>query len=231
MDVTDYAACDATELRTVIASNQVTRKEVIDAARHAIAQVEPRLNAVVAGPFDDIDEGSTDAPFGGVPVAVKDTLFESGRPVTIGSRLLDGFVSPFDSTVAARLRDAGFVSMVRTATPEFAFNPDTAPVTTGRVSNPWAPDRSPGGSSGGSAALVAARAMPIAHGNDGGGSIRLPAGWCGLVGLKPTRGRVPVGPGMGEILVGHGQEFALTRTVRDAAATLDALNGPSPGDR
>jgi len=115
--------------------------------------------------------------------------------------------------------------------PEFAFNTDTAPVVHGPTRNPWDIERSPGGSSGGSAALVAARALPLAHGNDGGGSIRIPAAWCGLVGLKPSRGRVPLGPAVGEAVGGFAHEFALTRTVRDAAALLDAVAGPAAGDR
>jgi len=230
MELDEYAACDACELGGLISSKQVSAAEVLDAGRRAIEQVEPRLNALSHGPFDDV-ASAVDGPFAGVPLVVKDTLFEARRPNTLGSRLLDGFVSPIDATVAVRLRDAGFVSLGRSATPEFAFNLDTAPVTNGPTRNPWSLDRSPGGSSGGSAALVAAGAVPIAHGNDGGGSIRLPAGWCGLVGLKPTRGRVPVGPVVSELVSGHGHEFVLTRSVRDAAALLDVLNGPEPGDR
>ena len=133
--------------------------------------------------------------------------------------------------MAERFRAAGLVSLVRTATPEFAFNMDTAPVVHGPTLNPWNLERGPGGSSGGSAALVASRAVPVAHGNDGGGSIRIPAAWCGLVGLKPSRGRVPLGPAVGEAVGGFAHEFALTRTVRDAAALLDAVAGPAPGDR
>ena len=230
MDVRDYAACDATELSRLIGTNQVSAAEVRSAALRAIEQVEPHISAVVHGPFDDATAES-EGPFAGVPFAVKDTLFETGRPVEFGSRLLAGHVAGLDATLAERFRAAGLVGLVRTATPEFTFNLDTSPLVNGPTRNPWAIERSPGGSSGGSAALVAARAMPMAHGNDGGGSIRVPAAWCGLVGLKPTRGRVPVGPLVGEIAGAIGHEFALTRSVRDAARLLDAVCGPAPGDR
>jgi amidase len=230
MDLADYSACDATELRRMLAAREVDAGEVREAALLAVEAVQPRLNAVVSGPYEDAC-GAGDGPLSGVPFAVKDTLPEAGRPLGFGSRLLDGYVTRRDATLAERFRTAGLVSLVRTATPEFAFNTDTAPVVHGPTLNPWNVERSPGGSSGGSAALVASRALPIAHGNDGGGSIRVPAAWCGLVGLKPSRGRVPLGPAVAEAVGGFAHEFALTRTVRDAAALLDAVNGPAVGDR
>jgi amidase len=213
-----------------MASRQLDAGEVREAALGAIEAVEPHLRAVVSGPYEDAvhDAGG---PLGGVPLAVKDTLPEAGRPLCFGSRLLEGYVARREATLSARFRAAGLLSLVRTATPEFAFNIDTAPVLHGPTANPWNPERSPGGSSGGSAALVASRAVPLAHGNDGGGSIRLPAAWCGLVGMKPSRGRVPLGPAVGEAVGGFAHEFALTRSVRDAAALLDAVSGPAPGDR
>ncbi len=229
MNVSDYARCDATELARLIRVGEVSAKEVRVAALGAIEQVDGDLNAVVHGPFEDA--GALNGPLKGVPFAAKDTLFEAGRPCEFGSRLLAGFVPPMDSTLAGRFRAAGLLTLVRSATPEFAFNLDTAPVVNGPTRNPWEPERSPGGSSGGAAALVAARAVPVAHANDGGGSIRIPAGWCGLVGLKPSRGRVPMGPLVGELPGGIAHEFAVSRTVRDAAVLLDALAGPSPGDR
>ena len=236
MDLAEYTSCDATELGRLLAARELDAGEVREAALRAIEAVEPRLNAVVSGPYEDAasaGEGPLlgDGPIAGVPIAVKDTLPEAGRPLGFGSRLLDGFVAPRDATLAERFRAAGLVALVRTATPEFAFNTDTAPLVHGATLNPWDPGRSPGGSSGGSAALVAARALPVAHANDGGGSIRIPAAWCGLVGLKPSRGRVPLGPAVGEAVGGFAHEFALTRTVRDAAALLDAVCGPAPGDR
>jgi amidase len=229
VDLADYTACDATELRRLLAAREVSAGEVREAALRAIEAVDPRLNAVVSGPYEDAPDG--EGPMAGIPFAVKDTLPEEGRPLGFGSRMLDGFVARRDATLAERFRGAGLVSLVRTATPEFAFNTDTAPVVHGPTLNPWHLERSPGGSSGGGAALVAARALPMAHANDGGGSIRVPAAWCGLVGLKPSRGRVPIGPAVGEAVGGFAHEFAVTRTVRDAAALLDAVSGPAPGDR
>ena len=230
MDLDDYGACDATELSRLIGAGEVSASEVRQAALRAIEAVEPRLNAVVGGPYEDAT-AADDGPLGGVPFAAKDTLPEAGRPLGFGSRLLDGFVARRDATLAERFRAAGLVSLVRSATPEFAFNIDTAPAVHGPTRNPWNPEHGPGGSSGGAAALVASRAVPIAHANDGGGSIRIPAAWCGLVGLKPSRGRVPLGPAVGEAVGGFAHEFALTRSVRDAALLLDAVNGPAAGDR
>lgn len=230
MDLTDYTAWDATDLRRLLSAGEVDTEEIRDAAMRAIEAVEPRLNAVVSGPYEDA-AGAADGPLAGIPFAVKDTLPEAARPLGFGSRMLDGYVARREATLATRFRAAGLVSLVRTATPEFAFNTDTAPVAHGATLNPWNPARSPGGSSGGSAALVASRAVPLAHANDGGGSIRIPAAWCGLVGLKPSRGRVPLGPAVAEAVGGFAHEFALARTVRDAAALLDAVNGPAPGDR
>jgi len=229
MDVADYAACDATGLRRLLAAGAVSADEVRDAALRAVEAVDGQLNAVVGGPYEAARGG--DGTLAGVPFAVKDTLPEAGRRLGFGSRLLDGYVARRDATLAERFRLAGLISLVRTATPEFAFNIDTAPVVHGRTRNPWNPERSPGGSSGGAAALVASRALPLAHANDGGGSIRVPAAWCGLVGLKPSRGRVPIGPAVGEAVGGFAHEFAVTRTLRDAALLLDAVNGPAPGDR
>jgi amidase len=229
VNVAEYAACDATELARLLRSGEVSADELREAALRAIEQVDPQLNAVVHGPYEDARADGE--PFGGVPFAVKDTLWENGRPCEFGTRLLSGLTATLDATLARRFRDAGLVSLARTATPEFGFNVDTSPVAQGSTRNPWALDRSPGGSSGGAAALVAARALPMAHGNDGGGSIRIPVGWCGLVGLKPSRGRVTMGPLVGEAPGGIAHEFAVTRTVRDAALLLDAVSGPSPGDR
>jgi len=230
VDLADYTACDGTELRRLLAAREIGAVDLRDTALRAIAAVDGQLNAVVSGPYEDA-QAAADGPLAGVPFAVKDTLPESGRPLGFGSRLLDGYVARRDATLAERFRAAGLVSLVRSATPEFAFNTDTAPVAHGPTLNPWNLSRSPGGSSGGAAALVASGALPMAHGNDGGGSIRVPAAWCGLVGLKPSRGRVPLGPAVGEAVGGFAHEFGLTRTVRDAALLLDAVNGPAPGDR
>ena len=230
MEVHDYAACDATELRRLLAAGEVRPAEVREAALRAIEAADGRLNAVVGGPYDEAS-AAADGPLAGVPFAVKDTLPEAGRPLGFGTRMLDGYVARRDATLAERFRAAGLVCLMRSATPEFAFNIDTAPVAHGPTLNPWNLERGPGGSSGGAAALVASGALPMAHANDGGGSIRIPAAWCGLVGLKPSRGRVPLGPAVGEAVGGFAHEFAVTRSVRDAALLLDAVNGPAPGDR
>ncbi|WP_436703696.1 amidase [Geodermatophilus sp. CPCC 205761] len=142
-----------------------------------------------------------------------------------------GVPFPYDTALMRRFRAAGLAALGVTATPEFGFNASTESVANGPTRNPWDTSRSPGGSSGGSAALVAARALPVAHANDGGGSIRIPAAASGLVGLKPSRGRVTVAPDYSDPLLGLGIEFAVTRTVRDAAALLDAVAGSEPGDR
>jgi amidase len=230
MNLEEYTACDATELHRLMAAREVDPQEVREAALQAVEAVDSRLNAVVSGPYADA-RGAADGPLAGVPFAVKDTLPEAGRLLGFGTRLSDGYVARRDATLAERFRAAGLLSLVRTATPEFGFNIDTAPVVHGPTLNPWDLGHSPGGSSGGAAALVASGALPMAHANDGGGSIRIPAAWCGLVGLKPSRGRVPLGPAVGEAVSGFAHEFALTRTVRDAAALLDAIHGPAPGDR
>lgn len=229
MNIAEYAACDVTELSRLLAAGEVSEEEVRAAALGAIEQVDRQVNAVVHGPFEDAS--GADGALGGIPFAIKDNLFEAGRACQHGSRLLEGLIAPIDAELTARFRRAGLVSLVRTAMPEFACSPDTSPVVNGPTRNPWALGRSAGGSSGGSAALVAARALPAAHGNDGAGSIRVPAAWCGLVGLKPSRGLVPVGPLIGEVPGGVAHQFALVRTVRDAALLLDAVCGPAAGDR
>jgi amidase len=232
MDVSEYARHDATGLRELIRRGDVSPDEVRDAALDAIEEVEPRINAIVSGPYDEPISGSPDGPFGGVPFVLKDLgAPAAGYPLGLGSRLFEGFVPDADSTLMTRFRAAGLVTLARAASPEFGYNADTAPVVNGPTRNPWDTDRIPGGSSGGSAAIVAARAVPMAHASDGGGSIRIPASCCGLVGLKPTRGRTPPGPQIGEALDGLAIDFAVTRTVRDAAALLDAVTGPAAGDK
>ncbi|MGY1709201.1 amidase [Geodermatophilus sp. SYSU D00758] len=233
MDVSDYTRHDATALAELVRSGQVSAAEVHAAALQAVAQVDPQLNALVGEPFDKPLDADLTGPFGGVPFAIKDlVLHAEGIPQRAGSRLLGpGVPYPYDTALMARFRAAGLAAIGVTATPEFGFNASTESVATGPTRNPWDTGRSPGGSSGGSAALVAARALPVAHANDGGGSIRIPAAACGLVGLKPSRGRVTVAPDYSDPLLGLGVEFALTRSVRDAAGLLDAVHGSEPGDR
>lgn len=233
MEPSEYADLDATALAALIRGGELHPDEVARAAVAALDAVQPQVNGLVTGPFDKPLEYAADGPFAGVPFAIKDLITHAaGVPTRSGTRLLGkGVPMPADTHLMARFRRAGLATLGLTATPELGFNANTEAVATGSVRNPWDLDRSPGGSSGGSAALVAARALPVAHGNDGGGSIRIPAAACGLVGLKPSQGRVSPGPDYADPLLGLGIEFALTRTVRDCASLLDAVHGYEPGDR
>ena len=233
MHFSEYSEYDAVGLAHLIHSGQVSAQEVEQCARQAMLAVNPRLNALVGAPFEESLPASPTGPFAGVPFVIKDfVLHAAGVQLGIGTRLTgEGIVFPHDTDLMTRFKQAGLKTLGRTATPEFGFNVTTEPVSHGPTRNPWNLSRSTGGSSGGSAALVAARAVPVAHATDGAGSIRIPASWCGLVGLKPTRGRTPQGPDSDERLSGLGVEFALTRTVRDAAALLDAVSGPGIGDK
>jgi amidase len=233
MEVSEYAKHDATGLAGLISTGQASAEDVRQAALRAVEAVNPELNALVGEPFDEPLSYSTDGPFAGVPFLIKDlVLHAEGVPTRAGSRMTgDGIPFPYDTDLMSRFRQAGLATLGRTTTPEFGFNASTESVLTGPTRNPWDPSRSAGGSSGGSGAMVAARAVPVAHANDGGGSIRIPAAVNGLVGLKPTRGRVPLGPDFGEALAGMAIEFAVTRTVRDCAALLDAVHGAGIGDK
>jgi amidase len=231
MRIDEYAALDATALAAVIASGEVTADEVAQVATEAINAVS-ELNAVCAGPFEKPLDHAPDGPLAGVPFAIKDlVLHAAGVPTRMGTRLLgEGITPPADTFLMERFRAAGLATMAVTTTPELGFNGNSEALAYGSTRNPWNPAHSAGGSSGGSGALVAAGAVPVAHANDGGGSIRIPAASNGLVGLKPGRGRVSVGPDAGDALFGMGCELAVTRTVRDTAALLDAVAGPCPGD-
>lgn len=233
MELSEYTAHDATALAELVRTGEVTAEEVQEAARTAIGSVNGDLNALVGELFEKPLDANPEGPFGGVPFAIKDlVLHAEGVPQRDGCRLLGpGIPFPYDTALMTRFRAAGLAAMGITATPEFGFNAATESVANGPTRNPWDTSRSPGGSSGGSAALVAARALPVAHANDGGGSIRIPAAASGLVGLKPSRGRVSVAPDFADPLMGLGIEFAVTRTVRDAAGLLDAVHGSEPGDK
>ncbi|RVW08390.1 amidase [Prescottella agglutinans] len=234
MEIVDYASRDATELAELIATGEVSAAEVQAAAAAAIDQVEPELGAVAGERFAQPLDHDASGPFRGVPFAIKDLITHAaGVPQRNGSRLFGpGIEHSYDNALMTRFRRAGLATMAVTTSPELGFNATTEALAYGRPTrNPWDPTRSPGGSSGGSAALVAAGALPFAHANDGGGSIRIPAGACGLVGLKPSRGRVTAGPDYGDPLLGLGIEFAVTRTVRDCAALFDAVHGSEPGDK
>ena len=231
----DYTSCDATELAARVAGSEISPSELVEVAIRAIEDVNPALNAVVHRMYDRARAQAAAplpaGPFRGVPMVVKDfDGFVSGVPFTASSRFLEGFVPDHDSVAIARLRRAGFLFLAKTNCPELALLGTTEPAWRGPTRNPYWLERSTGGSSGGSAALVAARAVPVAHGGDGGGSLRIPASYCGLVGLKPTRGRIPLAPDLGEGWGGYTQWGVLTRSVRDTAAVLDVMAGPAPGD-
>ncbi|QVI19420.1 amidase [Nocardia tengchongensis] len=234
MDVADYAGRDATELAQLINQGEVSAADVQAAAAAAIAQVDPVLGAVAGEVFERPLAYDASGPFAGVPSAFKDLIIHAaGVPQRNGSRLFGPGVTYADDTaLMARLRRAGLAMMAVTTSPELGFNATTEALAYGAPTrNPWDPTRTAGGSSGGAAALVAAGALPLAHANDGGGFIRIPAAACGLVGLKPSRGRVSAAPDHADPLLGMGAEFAVTRTVRDCAALLDAIHGSEPGDK
>jgi amidase len=234
MKPSEYAAQDGLGLAELLRSRQVSTAEVAEAALDAIDRLNPTLNCVLESYRDRVPpagQAAGDGPFAGVPFLLKDIgAHEAGARQEMGSRLTRGFAFRHDSELAARFKRAGLVILGRTTTPEFGYNSSTETVAAGATRNPWDTERSPGGSSGGSAAAVAAGLVPLAHGNDGGGSIRIPAAWSGLVGLKPTRMRNPVGPDSLELLKGLAVEHCLSRTVRDSAALLDATQGPGVGD-
>ncbi|MGO4257798.1 amidase [Marmoricola sp. RAF53] len=210
----------------------------LDLVQDAIARIEaldPTLNAVVTTDFERALETACrtdpDRPFAGVPILLKDLCVEAdGIRCSEGSRFLADHVSHGDQEYVARLRRAGFVVLGKTSTPEFGMAPTVEPRLSGATANPWDVRHSTGGSSGGSAAAVAAGMVPVAHGNDAGGSLRIPASACGLFGLKPTRARNPLGPRYGDAFAGWVAEHVLTRTVRDSAALLDVTAGPAAGD-
>jgi amidase len=228
---------DATAQAELVASGEVKPLELVDLAIDAIERVNPALNAVITPLSEKARAAASgplpDGPFRGVPMLLKDLAAHSaGDPMYEGMRFLRdaGWVEKEDSYLAAAFRAAGFVFLGKTNTPELGILPTTEPEAFGATRNPWDPARSPGGSSGGSAAAVAARMVAVAHANDGGGSIRIPASECGLVGLKPSRGRTSLGPDYGDVMGGLIAEHVVTRSVRDTAAVLDAVAGPHPGD-
>lgn len=236
MHLRDYVNFDGLGLAELVRRREVKPEELVQVALSAIEAVNPALNAVIG-----LVEGETRAtlakplpegPFTGVPFLLKDlVLHMAGVPTDMGSRLFKGMVAPHDTTLMARYRRAGLIPLGRTNAPELGFNATTEPVLHGPTRNPWNPEFSPGGSSGGSAAAVSAGMVPVAYANDGAGSIRIPASLCGVFGLKPTRGRTPAGPDVAEGLNGLGVEHVLSRSVRDSAAMLDATQGPDVGDR
>jgi amidase len=231
----DLAQLDATAQAELVANGTVTTCELVEAAVDRIERVNPDLNAVIHKRYERAHDEAVTArgPFAGVPFLVKDAVCQTaGDPYHCGMRALKDahWTAPTDSWLAQRFRAAGFVFVGKTNTPELATSCTTEPLAYGPTRNPWNLELSPGGSSGGSAAAVAAGLVPVAHGNDMGGSIRFPASMCGVVGLKPTRARTTLGPDYGEYWGPLTHEFVLTRSIRDTARVLDCIAGPGPGD-
>lgn len=231
----DLTSLDATALAELVRKKEVKPIELVEAAIERIERVNPALNAVVTPMYDYAREQALgpmpDVPFAGVPFLLKDFLAECGGVrFTEGTAFLRDYVPDEDSELVKRYKRAGLIIVGKTNTPELAIGITTEPRLFGPTHNPWDTDRTPGGSSGGSGAAVAAGVVPMAHGNDAGGSIRVPASCCGVFGFKPTRARNPLGPHYGDIFTGLAVEHALTRSVRDSAALLDATAGPDLGD-
>jgi amidase len=230
---TELAALDGTAQAELVHRGDVTPTELVAAAIERSEALNPKLNAVVTPMFERAVAQATVAggPFAGVPMVLKDLVAEvEGVRFTEGSRFLSGNVSTHTSAIVRRFEHAGLVIVGKSATPEFGMSPSCEGALFGPTRNPWDLERSTSGSSGGSAAAVAAGIVPIGHGNDLGGSIRYPASNCGLFGLKPTRARNPLGPEYGDAVSGWAVEHVLTRSVRDSAAVLDAVRGPTLGD-
>jgi len=234
MSVDSLAGLDATAQAELVRKGEISPRELVDAAIARVERVDPALRSVIHPAFDEARRATAaDGPFRGVPVLIKDIGgAEAGRPYCAGMRFLKdaGWREPADAYLTQSLKAAGLVSIGRTSTPELALLPTTEPDAFGPTRNPWNTEHSSGGSSGGAAAAVAAGLVPVAHASDGGGSIRIPAAHCGLVGLKPSRGRNSFGPQLGERWNGLSAEFMVTRSVRDAAALLDVTSGARPGD-
>jgi amidase len=234
MGMSDYATYDGLGLAELVATGKVSARELVDEAITRIERDNPRLNAVIHRMYESARRAADAAPAGGplrgVPYLAKDLVSSwKGEPMASGTRLMTGYVSPKDSEITTRYRKSGLITVGKTNTPELGLLPVTEPLAFGPTRNPWDTTRTPGGSSGGAGASVAAGFVPIAGGGDGGGSIRIPASCCGLFGLKPTRGRTPLGPDIGELWQGCAIEHVLTRSVRDSAAVLDAIAGDDGG--
>ena len=232
MKLSEYSALDGTGLAALIASGEVSAQEAARVAAEAIALVNPAVNAVVETYDDNIERAAVAAgPFAGVPFLIKDVRGHlGGRKAEFGSRLAKGYVAEADSHFGELVKKAGFNIIGRSNAPEYSIATSTENLLYGNTSTPWREGYSAGGSTGGGAAAVSAGIVPVAHGSDIGGSIRIPASWCGGVGLKPSRGRVSAGPQVDEGGFGLSMNFVQTRTLRDTAALLDCLGVPQAGD-
>ncbi|MBN1160891.1 MAG: amidase [Dehalococcoidales bacterium] len=230
----DYDKYDGLGLAGLVRKKEVKPVELVEEAINRIEKLNPRLNAVVHKIYEQARHTAArdlpDGPFKGVPFLLKDLVaFYAGAPMCNGSRFFKDYVPDHDCELVKRLKSAGVIVVGKTNTPEFGVAFVTEPELFGPANNPWDLTRTTGGSSGGSAAAVAAHLVPMAHGNDGGGSIRVPSSCCGVFGLKPTRGRNPAGPDFGDMWRGLAGDHAITRSVRDSAALLDATAGPDIG--
>jgi amidase len=232
--MTELLERSALDLVALVRSGELSARELVEASLAAIEAVDGELNAYTfldaeraLAAADGVRPGD-ERPFAGVPIPIKELHAAAGMPLTLGSSLFGDHVAKRDDHAVRRLREAGFVFVGKTSSPEFGILPVTEPRRFGPTRNPWDTERTPGGSSGGAAAAVASGTVPVAHGSDGGGSIRIPAACCGLVGLKPSRGRVSSGPAIGDAVL--TQQGILTRTVADSAAILDVVAGYEPGD-
>src|SRR5499427_4576633 len=235
MKFDEYRKHDAVSLAELIATREVSAKEVVEAAITRAEQVNPAINAIVHKQYEQarkaVAAGLPDGPLTGVPYLIKDLgFFETGEPATFGSSLFKDFVADHETAYVTRCKKAGLVFIGRSSSPEFGLNPNTEPRLYGSCHNPWNLEYSAGGSSGGAAASVAAGILPMAHATDGGGSIRIPAAQCGLFGFKPSRGRVSMAPDAGEGWGGMSVGHVLSRSVRDCALMLDCTAGYEPGD-
>lgn len=232
MRIDEYRTYDGLGLAELVSTGDVTPRELLDCALEQAKSVNPGLNAIVRPMREEAEQrlaGTLEGPFAGVPFLIKDLSQDyAGLPTSSGSRALTELPMPEHATVVQRWLDAGLVIFGKTNTPEFGAKGITEPAVFGPARNPWDRSRTPGGSSGGSAAAVAAGIAPVAGANDGGGSIRIPAACCGLVGLKPGRGLVPSGPTFGEPMHGAAVQGVVSRSVRDTAAMLDVLAGGEP---
>lgn len=233
--VEETAYLDATAQAELVRRGEVTALELVESAIERIERLNPEINAVVTPMYDQARAAAgrklPRGPFTGVPMVLKDLIAQyAGVPMKCGSKLLEQFVPDEDSELVRRYKRAGLIIVGKSNTPEFGFPPTTEAKLYGPCRNPWNAEHSTGGSSGGSAAAVASGMVALGHANDGGGSIRIPASCCGVFGLKPTRARNSLAPVMGDMQNGLVCEHAVTRSVRDSAALLDATEGPVPGD-
>ncbi|MBS3681212.1 amidase [Ornithinibacillus massiliensis] len=234
MDLRTYVTLDATEMADLVRKKEVTAKELVKLSYEQLEKVNPVLNAVIherkEKALQEVENVMIkDKGFHGVPFLLKNISQRlKGEPITSGSRLLRSNFAKENSNLVDKLKQSGFIFLGHTNTPEFGLKNISEPLLYGPSRNPWNTEHSPGGSSGGTAAAIASGVLPMAGASDGGGSIRIPASFSGLFGLKPTRGRTPVGPGAGRQWQGASIDFALSRTVRDSAALLDILQIVQP---